>query len=215
VTNLIAPKKCIVGNDPTTHIRLQEVPAKFLDAKKWGFVQSKAPSEIAALCYLNAPFPNQAHPFDMLRAPGRSRRQVVGLYNRARDLAARCLLLLRDGKLRATGIGRDGKRLKIPANGWSDLYPLFATNRANGSRIRADGSRIEFKDIHIHVTNAYNLEEECVTWLVGCPDIRTSKKRTIYDQAKLELRKKLPPAVFDAAYKRVLRRKRGRPANVK
>jgi hypothetical protein len=179
-------------------VKLQDVPAKFFDAKAWGRLRSSASSELRALCYLNSPYPDPADQSDLLCA------QAVELYWIGRRLLNDYRLLLFNRKHTATGLGPDGKRVKIPPVAWFNLWPLFATGRANGP------AGI-FERIEIYETDRHKLEQDCVTWLTARSEILTKKKFIVYQEAKSELGDELSHAIFAAAYKKVLGRKRGRP----
>ncbi len=188
-------------------IRLQDVPAAFFDATKWASLRFSAPSETTALCCLNARYPDPADPCDVFCTHGRSLNEAVDLYRTGRTLLNDYRLLLLNRKHVATGVGPDGKRMKIPAKAWINLWPLFATGRANGPGII-------FNEIEICETDEHKLERTCVAWLVSRTDLTIQKKHAIYQDAKPALGNKLSHAIFDAAYKRVLGRKRGRPPTV-
>lgn len=58
----------------TAPVKLQDVPARFLDPHKWGALRESAPSDLLALCYLNAPYPDPDDQHDLLRAYERPER---------------------------------------------------------------------------------------------------------------------------------------------
>ena len=135
-------------------MRLQDVPATFFDAKKWDALRSSAPNELTALCCLNASYPDPVDPCDPFCAHGRPLNKTVKLYSTGRSLVNDYRLLLLKGKHVATGVGPDGKRVKIPALAWINLWPLFATGRANGPGII-------FNEIEIYETDQRKLEQDC------------------------------------------------------
>jgi hypothetical protein len=185
-------------------VKLQDVPAKFFDTKTWGRLRTSASSELLALCYLNTPYPNPVDQSDLLCARNRPLEQAVELYWIGRRLLNDYRLLLFNRKHTATGVEPDGKHVEIPSVAWFNLWPLFATGRANGP------AGI-FERIEIYETDRHKLEQDCVTWLTTCSEILTKKKFTVYQEAKSELGDELSHAIFNAAYKEVLGRKRGRP----
>ena len=171
-------------------IPLSEAPSRFLDPKKWAELRSFAKSDLIALTYINAPYPEEND-------------EALRLYRIGRDLMQECRQLLVQGKLIATGSTSEGKRIKMASDAWINLWPLFATARANGPGVL-------FEQIELYETPDYKLELDCITWLLSRPNLSTEKKVAAYDDAKSAL-DGLSHAIFDAAYKRVLGRKRGRP----
>ena len=188
-------------------IRLRDVPATFFDAKKWNVLRSTAPNELTALCCLNAAYPDPSDPCDVFCVQGRSLDDAVELYWTGRSLLNYYRISLVNRKHVATGVGPDGKRVKIPATAWINLWPWFATGRASGPGII-------FDEIEIYETDGSKLERACAAWLASRTDLLTQKKAAIYHEAKLAFGKKLSHAIFNAAYKGMLGRKRGRPPTV-
>jgi hypothetical protein len=176
-------------------IALSDTPSQFLDPKKWAELQSFANNNLIALTYINAPYPGECEgPFERAL-----RRYQVG-----RALLEECRRLLLQGKLIATRRTASGKQITIPADAWINLWPLFATGRANGPGVI-------FEQIEIYAKNTYKLERDCIGWLTSHPEVATQKKASVYFEARLALGKKLSHAIFNAAYKQVFTRKRGRP----
>jgi hypothetical protein len=210
VTKAITSKKPIVRKEPTSQIKLREVPATFLNAKKWDRLRSSTANKLIALCYLNAPYPDPTDPHDLLCGNGRSRKKAVELYKLGRSLLEDGRRLLQSRKLVASGIGPNGKRVKIPTNSWFDLWPLFATGRANGPGIMPCGSRITFHDVKVYQTKRTKMEQACADWLSANPDAAIPKKRAFHN-ARVKLGEKLSHRIFNAAYKHVFERSRGRP----
>jgi hypothetical protein len=176
-------------------IALNDTPSRLLDPKKWAELRSFATSDLIALTYINAFYPGELEePFE----------HALRRYQIGRALLEECRQLLLQGKLIATRRTASGKQITIPADAWINLWPLFATGRANGPGVM-------FEQIEIRAANAYKLERDCVAWLIARPEGATQKKATVYFEARLALGKKLSHAIFNAAYKRVFDRKRGRP----
>jgi len=183
-------------------IKLQQIPAIFFP-ERWSILRPRLGNDLTALYCFNAPYPEPADPSDLFYANGRSDEEATELYSIGRSVVKDCRKLFLDRKLVATGIQSDGKRARIPADAWLDLWPLFVTGRANGPGIT-------FNDVNVRAMSAYRLEQDCVAWLKTCPNL-TSKKCALYEQAKLKLGGKLSHRIFNAAYKQVLGRTRGRP----
>jgi hypothetical protein len=184
-------------------VALRDAPSLFLDPGKWAELRSFARNDLIALTYINAPYPDKS---DLFRREG-SFEEALRCYELGRALLHECRLLFVQRKLIATLPAPDGKRVKIPGIAWINLWPLFATGRANGPGII-------FNEIEIYETHQRKLERTCLAWLISRTDLPTHKKHTIYQEAKLALGKKLSHAIFNAAYKRALGRKRGRPPTV-
>ena len=172
-------------------IALSEAPSRFLDPKKWAELRSFARSDLIALTYINAPYPEEND-------------EALHRYRLSRDLMQEFRQLLVRGKLIATRSAPNGKRIKIASDAWINLWPLFATGRANGPGVM-------FEQIELYETAEYKLELDCVAWLLSRPNLSTEKKGVAYEDAKSTLGDGLSHAIFNAAYKRVLGRKRGRP----
>jgi len=176
-------------------IALSEAPSRFLDPKKWAELRSFANSDLIALTYINEPYPHECEP---------SFEHAIRRYQIGRALLEECRWLLLQGKLTATRRAASGKLINIPADAWINLWPLFATGRANGPGVM-------FEQIELFETADYKLELDCATWLLSRPNLSTEKKGSAYDDAKSALGDDLSHAIFNAAYKRVLGRRRGRP----
>ena len=58
--------------------RLNEVPERFLDPKKWAQVRAFASSNLEALCFLNAPYPASAADF-FWNGRGSNRMRVAAI----------------------------------------------------------------------------------------------------------------------------------------
>lgn len=188
-------------------VALIDAPSRFLDPGKWAELRSFASNDLIALTYINAPYPDENNPSAFFWGREGSFEEALRCYELGRSLLHECRLLFVQRKLIATGSAPDGKRVKIPGIAWINLWPLFATGRANGPGTI-------FDEIEIYETHERKLERACLAWLVSRTDLPTQKKHTIYQEAKLALGNKLSNAIFNAAYKRALGRKRGRPPAV-
>jgi hypothetical protein len=186
-------------------IALSDAPRRFLDAEKWAELRSFAKNDLIALTYINAPYPDEDTPNSFFCGYEGSFEEALHCYHRGRAILAEFRLLFVQGKLIATGTTADGKRVKIPPAAWINLWPLFATERANGP------GGIMFKQVEIRETDRFKLERDCLAWLVAHPEVRTQKKFTAYYAAKSAHGNKLTHAIFNAAYQRAFARKRGRP----
>ena len=113
-------------------IALSDAPRRFLDAEKWAELRSFAKSDLIALTYINALYPDEGTPNSFFCGYEGSFKEALHCYQRGRAILAEFRLLFVQGKLIATGTAPDGKRVKIPSAAWINLWPLFATERANG-----------------------------------------------------------------------------------
>jgi hypothetical protein len=109
---------------------LIDVPEKFLDQKKWARVRAFASSNLEALSYLNAPYPDGAADF-FWSARG-SDADARRCYRLGKSLVSECRSLFIAGELVASGHTRDGVKELIPPALWIDLYPMFVTEKIVG-----------------------------------------------------------------------------------
>lgn len=185
-------------------IALRDSPRRFLDAEKWAELRSFAHNDLIALTYINAPYPDEGTPNSFFCGREGSFEEALHCYQLGRALVQECRWLLLQRKLIATRPAPNGKRINIPADAWINLWPLFATGRANGPGVM-------FEEIEIHQSDEYKLEQDCVSWLISYPEVPVQKKVAVYCDARSALGKNLSHAIFNAAYKRAFARKRGRP----
>jgi hypothetical protein len=183
-------------------IPLHEVPSQFLDQQKWAQVRQLTSSEIEALCSLNAPYPNGARDFFWTsRGTDPDARRC---YRWGKAVLEDCRSQLISGELIANGEDRNGIRQEILPAWWRSLYPLFATDMARG-RTRL------FKNIVVRrneLTQADVQLDECAAWLQQRQREGVTAKKVLRHEAAA---RGITTRVFDIAYARVFRRKRGRP----
>ena len=182
-------------------IDLSEIPQR-LYPEIWADIRECAFSDIGALTYINAPYPDEDSPNDFFWGYSGSADEARHCYYRSRELLNQCRQALIHGRLRAVGLTSDGQCTAIPALAWSNLWPVFATGWASGPDTLFYGVQIIESDQEIQVT-------ACVGWLSRQSDICTPKKSTLFQMAKTELG--ATHRVFNRAYKAVLGRPRGRP----
>jgi hypothetical protein len=186
-------------------IALSEVPQKLLDQDRWAELRSFASSDLTARTYINAPYPDPDYPGDFFWGCGGTWDQAVRCYEVGRELLGECRDLLIDGKLIAIGTRQDGTRETIKPIEWKNTWPMFATNCATGPKQ-------SFYDVQIIESPSEMLSRECAAWLRQLGgDTLTQKKRTVFDLTQAKFGSKLSHAIFNAAYKAVLGRSRGRP----
>jgi hypothetical protein len=186
-------------------IALSEAPQKLLDQGKWAELRSFASSDLKALTYINAPYPDPDYPKDFFWGRDGSFDQAVSCYTTGRDLLDQCRRLLIEGKLTAIGTRQDGTRETIKPGEWAELQPMFATNRAAGRKQ-------SFDDVQVIESPSEMLSRECAAWLRELDeDALNQKKLTVFGSAQAKFGAKLSHAIFNTAYKAVLGRSRGRP----
>jgi hypothetical protein len=61
----------------STLISLNEVPQKLLDPAKWTEMRTFAPSDLIALTFINAPYPDRNYPLDFFWGRDGSYEQAV------------------------------------------------------------------------------------------------------------------------------------------
>jgi hypothetical protein len=184
-------------------IALSEAPQKLLDQSKWAALRALAPSDLIALTYLNARYPDA--PGDFFWGCDGSLEDALRCYEGGRNLVSQCRRLLIEGTLIATGTKPDGTRETIRPIEWAELWPMFATNRATGPKN-------SFDDVQVIESPNQILSRECTTWLRQLnADILSQKKLTVFNLAQTEFGSKLTHAIFNAGYKAALGRSRGRP----
>ncbi len=193
-----------------TKIPLSEVPGKYLDQKNWNFLQKQAPVDLVALTYINAPYPSEEDPSDFFWHRTATAAEGITCYQIGRLLLKQTRLLLQGGSLVATGIDdKTRKRNVIPTYEWGDLWPMFATNTAVGP----DSG---YFAIEIFEAPPENIREkllvDCIAWLKGQQVAATRLKRSaLHADVKRALGNGVTHSIFDAAYRSVFGRRRGRP----
>jgi hypothetical protein len=185
-------------------IPLHEVPGQFLDQQQWAQVRQLTSCEMEALCSLNAPYPNGAHDF-FWKSRGTD-PDARRCYRLGKAMLEDCRSKLISGEFIANGENRNGIRQEILAAWWFSLYPMFATDMARGR------TRI-FKNIEVcrnELTQADVQLEECAAWLRQRQLEGVTAKKILRHEAAEQF-VGITTRVFDLAYARALRHKRGRP----
>jgi hypothetical protein len=191
-------------------IGLNEVPQTFLDPKKWAELRAFASNDLIALTYLNAPYPDQDDPCDFFWGKDWSFDVAVKCYKTGRELVQQCRRMLINRRLVATCIRADGTREMIMPIDWTNLWPMFATNRATGPDHAFD--QVEILESTALETADHQILLDCISWLSAQnPTVLSQKKTRLLHQAKIEIGADLTQSTFDAAYKAVLGRSPGRP----
>jgi hypothetical protein len=195
----------------STLISLNEVPQDFLDRGQWAELRANAWNDELALTYLNNPYPDHDNPTDFFWGRDGTFDQAVRCYEIGREMIGQCRRLLIERKLVAFGTRPNGQREMIKPREWADLWPMFATNRATGPNASFD--KIEISKSTPLETPDQAMLLDCINWL-RAQNVGTLKKKTwLLHQARSEIGANLTHAIFNAAYKAVVGRLRGRPKN--
>jgi hypothetical protein len=196
----------------STLISLNEVPQNFLDKGQWAELRASAPSDLIALTYINAPYPDPDHPTDFFWGRDGSYDQAIRCYEIGRNLLGQSRRLLIERKLVAFGTRPNGQREMIKPREWADLWPMFATNRATGPNASFD--KIEILKSRPLETPDQAMLLDCINWLRAQNVGALKKKAWLLHQSRSEIGANLTHAIFNAAYKAVVGRSRGRPKNL-
>ena len=198
----------------TNQVSLSEVPGRFLDEGNWNSLRKSASQELIALTYINAPYPSEEDPSDFFWDRTGTATEAVHCYRIGRSLLDECRLLLNAGRLMATGVDeKTGERKAISASEWVNVWPMFATNAAVGPN--SAYFAIEILEAPPETTRE-KLISDCIAWLKGQRAANTHLKRTaLHADARCTLGNTLTHSIFDAAYRSVFERRRGRPKKIK
>lgn len=183
-------------------INLSEIPRR-LYPDIWAQIRPHACSDIGALTYLNALYPDEESSSDFFFGRSGSFDEACRCYRVGRQILDGCRDALIKGRLRAVGLTSDGQRAAIPALAWGNLWPMFATNWASGPNSR-------FHDVQIFESINEIRRLKCAAWLSSLPpSVLGEKKSTLFEMAIVELG--ATNRSFNEAYSAILGRPRGRP----
>ncbi len=160
-----------------------------------------------ALCVLNAPASEGAAGF-FWKDSG-SDVDARRCYRIGKSLLEDCRLRFMKGTLLATGYNRNGLKKVIPADWWTSLYPLFATDRIQG-RTR-HFTNVEVYDAADAITASETLFDDCIAWLKRQKIEGFSEKKVLWRRASDVSGGTLTVRNFETCYKAVFNRRRGRP----
>jgi hypothetical protein len=147
-------------------ISLSEIPQS-LYPDIWAQIRPHACSDIGALTYLNAPYPDEDSPSDFFFGRSGSFDEARHCYRLGRQLLDGCRDALIKGRLRAVGLTSDDQHTAISAHAWGNLWPMFATNWASGPESR-------FYDVQI--IEPYK-ELQIIEWLHRQPTLSLKRSR--------------------------------------
>jgi hypothetical protein len=113
-------------------------------------------------------------------------------------------------ELIATGVPRGRSRPtreRIPTSEWKKLWPNFAGNWAMSTTGSYDDIQLSWhpKDTKVE------LRERCELLLLTRKEQGESRRKVLVQEAAEHLGEPLPTRIFDAAYKKVFGKRRGRP----
>ena len=199
--------------DMTDDIPLAEAPDHFFDPERWReFVAEFAGDRDQALTALAAIFGEPGiHAFYRAaavkagdaRAARDERRAQLG-----KALVAEFLAALRKGSLVATALAPPLLvRAPVPGELWSELKPDFAA----GSAVWGIAVLTQIRIAKAEGARGPTLAARCVEFLRRRRAAGESRKKILAHEARAELGDALTSRDFDAAYREVFARKRGRP----
>jgi hypothetical protein len=190
-------------------IALRDAPRRFLGAEKWAELRSFAKSDLIALTYINAPYPDEGTPNSFFCGYEGSFEEALHCYQLGRKLVDEARQLFVQGKLMAIGWTAEGKREMIPSLAWIGLWPMFATNRARGRNIQYTEVEV-FEGVPLE-NRGHHILRNCIDWLctqrVENPN---QPKKVLIFQAQERFGGQLTVGIFNVAYKIVYDLKRGR-----
>jgi hypothetical protein len=192
-------------------VLLSEAPERFFDPSAWAEIKSYAGQPYSALAMLNAPVPEQ-HGDSWWGSIESSEQFSIRsrIAQKARELAYRFRSSLCEGTYVAAGFFHDSAtRVVVDPDLCRELWPRFATDRLSG---------LNFEFTHVRVMEAAERSSaserllECViNWLRARMVEGESRRKILEYEAKTHFGDMLTDRIFDAAYKAVFNRSRGRP----
>jgi hypothetical protein len=117
-------------------------------------------------------------------------------------------------ELTATGVPRGysrPSRQPIPPSEWLWLWPNFAGNWAMSTKGRYDDVQLSLRPIN----EKAELQERCELFLLRRKREGESLRKVLIQDATEHFGERVPVRIFDAAYSKVFKRRRGRPPLIK
>ena len=189
---------------PQEEIPLREVPNSFFNASAWALYLRQFQSRSQALKVLST--------FEMPNGLSISSQQLVIVRLRG-SIVAELKIKLITREVASTGILEgDDERSAIPGDRWDALWPNFVENRADGISPQFAG----YADVLILVPGAKKSAaasqlDECRSWLRQRAEEGESVKKILAREASKRFGSGHTTRIFDAAYKDVFGKVRGRP----
>jgi hypothetical protein len=173
---------------------LSDAPEHFFDPRLWAQVLSAFSNRDVSVSFLGQLEPNNQDHREFAE---------IGTY-----LIDRFRKELREGNITATGLcALVVGRVEIPSDRWEDSWPDFPGNRTR------HGS-LEFTSVRVSrptEQNTSNILECCCELIRRQAEAGESRKKVLWQKAEAQFGAALTTRIFDAAYKQVLNRRRGRP----
>jgi hypothetical protein len=204
------------ADDPSLGIPLQQVPERFFDPVEWDELVSGCGGRDAALHMIS----DREHGvFVSMRREVAKQPTPAGAAARKRERLAQCgkrmvakfCASLNDGDLVATGWQPPSvERVRLPGELWSMLVPNFVDGTARGGGYAI--TRVRVFDASDRARTEPEIEKRIEVWL----DKRREQygdelKKILLQGARQAFGHEFNSRAFDAAYRRVYKRKRGRP----
>lgn len=197
-------------------IPLREAPERFFDAATWREFLSYFEGPEAALRHISQPEPGilvfcrQRAAAQYVTPDGERARRDERAAELGRLLVTSFKERLIKEELIATALSPFNiDRARIPGERWPDLWPNFIENRA-------DGNDLKFTDVRIsQPTNTQTQDtdflDRCIEWLRKRSEDGESRRKILLAEAIEHFGNALKTRTFNAAYKKVFSRTRGRP----
>lgn len=189
---------------PQEEIPLREVPNRFFNPSEWAQYLHQFHSRSEALKILSE--------FEMPSGLTDSVQQLI--IDRLRSsLFSELKIKLLSREISSTGIPEgDGERSSIPGDHWHTLWPNFVENRADSISPQFAG----YADVLILVPGAKKSAaasqlDQCRSWLRQRAEEGESIKKILAREASKQFGSDLTTRMFDAVYKDVFGKVRGRP----
>ena len=194
---------------------LSAAPERFFDQEKWRRFVSATGGRDAALEQISGPEPRiigyyRQKAAELPYAGGaqaRHREQILRLGIQILEEFRRHLCT---GELIATGYQlRSLTRAVIPTELWKDLWPNFLADKAeSGSLIL---THVRISEASLDPGQASTIVQRCIEWLRQRQADGEQRKKVLLTDAIRDFSQDLTTREFDAAYKAVFAKKRGRP----
>lgn len=204
------------ADDPSLGIPLQRAPERFFDPAEWDELVSGCGGRDAALRVIS----DREDGFlvwmrrEVAKQPtpaGAAAREEERLAQLGKQMVANFCASLINGKRVATGRSPPSvERVRLPGELWPMLVPNFADGTATGGG---------YAITHVRVFDANDLArtepgiEKCIEVWLGKrrEQYGDQLKKTLLQDARQAFADEFSSRAFDAAYRRIYKRKRGRP----
>jgi hypothetical protein len=180
-----------------TDMPLRDAPEHFLDPGLWTQYLPAFGNREIAVSFLSTLDPSNQD--ERLFA-------VIGIY-----VVEAFRKELREGKIVATGLcALEVGRVEIPPDRWDDFWPDFIHNRTRFGSLEFTSVRVSRPTEQL----ASDVLTRCSEWILQQAKAGESQKKVLIVKAQAQFGAALTTRVFDAAYKQVFNRSRGRPRRI-